>query len=86
MKCELCEREVDALTEHHLVPRSKGGKKGDTIDVCEQCSKQIHCIHDNKTLGSKLNTLEKLRNDEKIAGYIVWVRNKSGSFKTRRSW
>ena len=86
MICQLCEREVDKLTEHHLVPKAKGGAKGDTIDICVQCSKQIHAMYDNKVLAQKLNTLQKLKNDTKIKSYINWVKKKKGNFKTRQSW
>ena len=86
MPCRLCERDVEILTKHHLVPRSRGGMKGDTIDVCIQCSKQIHAMYDNKTLAKKLNTMDKLKNDEKMCNYLEWVRNKRGAFKTKRGW
>jgi len=86
MQCQLCERDVERLTAHHLIPRSRGGLKGNTVDVCVQCSKQIHAMYDNKTLERKLNTLEKLKNDEKMRNYLMWVKNKRGSFKTKRGW
>lgn len=86
MICQLCERDVDVLTEHHLIPRVKGGLKGDRIDICVQCSRQIHCMYDNKKLAKKLNTFEKLKKDRKIKNYIEWVRKRNGNFKTKQSW
>ena len=85
--CELCDREVEVLTEHHLVPKCKGGLKGDKINVCLQCKDQIHALHDPKTLARELNTLPKLKSDAKIHKYIVWARKqKRESIKTKRSW
>lgn len=86
MMCQLCDRVVDALTEHHLIPRSRGGLKKEKIDVCHQCAKQIHALYDNKVLAKRLNTLEKLKADEKMQNYIKWVKTKRGDFKTRKGW
>jgi len=85
MICELCDRDEDRFEKHHLVPKSKGGLKGDFIMVCEQCADQIHALYDNKTLSKKFNTLQKLKEDPKISSYIEWVKKRKGKFKTRQS-
>jgi len=33
---------------------------------------EIHKLHDNKHLAKELNTLEKLKADDKIAKYVSW--------------
>ena len=84
--CELCTRVVGERTKHHLIPQSKGGKKGDVAWICLQCSRQIHCIHPNSVL-KNLNTIEKLKSDTKIKSYLDWVKNKPvQTFKTKQSW
>ena len=55
MTCGLCERDVDALTVHHLVPRSRL-KKGDpvpTVDICSACHRQIHALFGNRELADE---------------------------------
>ena len=32
--CDLCERKVPRITEHHLIPREKGGRFDETIWLC----------------------------------------------------
>ena len=92
MICELCEREVDQSTRHHLVPKQKFNKKWKriygklkrkhwevSIQVCIPCSKQIHAIFTNKELAQNYNTLEKLKSAEQIQKWINWVRKKNPS-------
>lgn len=77
MQCELCEREMEALTAHHLIPRQNSKRKkadpGPTIDICSACHRQIHTFFDNKRLAQELNTLEKLKNDPQMEKFISWV-------------
>ena len=73
--CELCKRPgIAKVTEHHLIPREKGGKFGDTVWLCEDCHRQIHALYSNKELAMRLNTLAKLEEDEKILKYLKYVR------------
>jgi len=50
MACELCEREVEKLTLHHLIPKEEKGHHGPTIAICSACHRQIHTLFDNKVL------------------------------------
>ena len=73
--CELCRRKgVSKLTEHHLIPREKGGRDKPTIWLCEACHKQIHALYTNIELAVRLNTLEKLESDIKISKYLKYIR------------
>jgi len=71
--CDLCNREGVRLTEHHLIPREMGGKSSETALLCTTCHKQIHALYSNKELAFMLNTLERLKDDEKIIKYLKWV-------------
>lgn len=72
--CELCRREgVPKVTEHHLVPREEGGKDGYVAWLCENCHKQIHALYTNKELAVRLNTLERLKNDNNIMKYLIYI-------------
>lgn len=83
MLCQLCDLE-EVYNFHHFIPRTlhknKWFKKRYSfeelqrgIDVCKDCHKNIHLlVPDNKELGRKYNTLEKLKNNFKIKKYLDW--------------
>ena len=87
MPCELCEREVENLTAHHLVPRERDGKGGPTIDICPACHRQIHVLFDNARLARELNTPERLRDEPEMRRFLSWVRRQDPHkrVKVRRS-
>jgi 3-methyladenine DNA glycosylase AlkC len=78
MICELCEREVNRLTAHHLIPRQKVKQKkadpGPTVDICSGCHRQIHTFFDNKRLAQELNTIDKLRSEPQMQKFLAWVK------------
>ena len=85
--CELCGRDEMFLSEHHLVPKCKGGMKGDKIILCKQCHSQVHAFYDEKTLGKSYNTLQKLLEDDRISKYLKWAKKqKRQKIKTKRGW
>lgn len=63
--CPLCERPMYHGSDHHLVPRSRGGKA--TQAICNDCHKAIHALFTNKELEQKYNTVESLLADERFA-------------------
>lgn len=71
--CDLCNREVEKLTRHHLVPKSRGGSKGDVIRVCLSCKDMIHRLIPNTLLDRKYNTLEKIKSHPKVRKYVKWI-------------
>ncbi|HEY9602003.1 MAG TPA: HNH endonuclease [Allocoleopsis sp.] len=81
MKCELCEREVERLTIHHLIPRhtvkQKRAEPGSTTNICSPCHKQIHGLFDNKRLAKELNSLEALRNEPQMEKFLAWVKKQT---------
>ena len=85
MICSLCSREVPELTEHHLVPKSRGGK--DCISICADCHKQLHSLYDNKHLENILNTPNTIKGDKKFSKYTKWVSKKQhgAAGKTKRA-
>lgn len=74
MQCQLCEREIEQLTVHHLIPKQKKGTHGPTIDICSACHRQIHTLFDNKRLAAELNTLEKLQSEPQLQKFVAWVK------------
>jgi hypothetical protein len=84
MRCELCERETERLTIHHLIPRQtisrqkiprqKKGGDGPRAEICSACHRQIHALFDNTTLARELNCVERLRDEPRMRRFLAWVR------------
>jgi uncharacterized protein YhaN len=74
MRCELCERETERLTVHHLIPRQKDGGDGPRAEICSACHRQIHALFDNATLARELNCVERLRDEPRMQRFLAWVR------------
>jgi hypothetical protein len=74
MRCELCERETERLTVHHLIPRHKDGGDGPRAEICSACHRQIHALFDNATLARELNCVERLRDEPHMRRFLAWVR------------
>ena len=55
MICELCQREVDQYTRHHLIPKSRNKKSTELLVLCKACHGMIHRIFDNKELEDAIN-------------------------------
>lgn len=87
-QCQLCLREVAALTTHHLIPRTRHRNKRNkkeferedvrtrTIEVCRPCHKNIHAVLSNKELERDYNTLETLQAHPDIHRFSRWVADK----------
>jgi 5-methylcytosine-specific restriction enzyme A len=72
--CELCGRNGVDTTVHHLLPKEMGGTFGVTAQLCIPCHKQIHALYTNEEIAARLTTLLELRDDEKLAAFIKWIR------------
>ena len=85
--CELCLREPDRFTAHHLVPRSQGGKFGPKVQLCPTCHRQLHALFSEATLAKELQSLEQIRANPEMADYLNWVRKQKSptNFRVRRS-
>ncbi|WP_456275922.1 HNH endonuclease [Bacillus sp. AK128] len=73
-RCELCGRSDVETTVHHLLPKEKGGTFGPTALLCIPCHKQIHALYTNEEIAVRLTTIEELRQDEKLASFVKWIR------------
>ena len=85
--CELCLREPEKFTVHHLVPRSQGGKFGPKAKLCPTCHRQLHALFSEATLAKELRSLDQIRANLEMAGYLSWARKQKGptNFRVRRS-
>lgn len=83
MTCELCERDTEKLTVHHLIPRQKKGHHGPKINICSACHRQIHTLFDNTRLAQELNSKEKLINEAQMQKFIKWVKKQDPNKKVK---
>lgn len=74
--CELCEREVERTSQHHLLPKQKGGKHTKTVALCQPCHKTIHQTFTNTELARQYTTIEALREATQMLVYLEWVRKR----------
>lgn len=84
-KCPLCERDGVKMSDHHLVPKSRGGRL--TEAICNACHRQIHALYDNKMLEHELNTVEALFAEPRFQTFLAWIRKQPAGrkFRTKRS-
>ena len=81
--CPLCERPIPRgakSSRHHLVPKLKGGAKGETVLLHQICHSALHARFSEADLARRLNTVESLRADPALETFLAWVRNKPGDF------
>ncbi|MDJ0736262.1 MAG: HNH endonuclease [Nostocaceae cyanobacterium] len=83
MTCELCERDVEKLTVHHLIPRQKKGHHGPKINICSACHRQIHTLFDNTRLAQELNSKQKLIDEPKMQKFLSWVSKQNPNRKVK---
>ncbi len=74
--CELCGRDVSALSRHHLVPREEGGRYGATAELCQPCHSTLHLTFNNKELALFYNSIPALQQAEPLQKYLKWVKTK----------
>ncbi|MCU0391484.1 MAG: HNH endonuclease [Thermoflexibacter sp.] len=74
--CELCGREVQKTSRHHLLPKDEGGRYTQTANLCQPCHSTIHNIFTNKELAKKFTSLTALKESEEMQSYLEWIKNK----------
>ena len=93
MICELCERDVPVITEHHLIPRSTSKKflrgkpnpkSHDKVNLCQPCHSTIHLTFTNEELMVTYNTISKLK--KALKKWIKFIEGKPyGQVKIRKA-
>jgi 5-methylcytosine-specific restriction endonuclease McrA len=79
--CPLCARPNEDPTDHHLVPKSRGGRVTETI--CRDCHKAIHAVFTNHELETTYNTVEALMAHEELAKMIRFIGKQRGRVRVR---
>lgn len=75
--CPLCGRPNHRPSDHHLVPRARGGKT-ETATVCRDCHDAIHSMFSNKELERELSSVEALMAHEGFAKMIAFIARQKG--------
>jgi 5-methylcytosine-specific restriction enzyme A len=81
--CPLCERPIPPgarQSRHHLVPKLKGGARGETVRLHQVCHAAIHARYSEAELARRLADVASLRAEPEIAGFLKWVRTKPDDF------
>lgn len=84
--CPLCLRPIpqDApQSRHHLIPKLKGGKGGETVLLHHICHKTIHKTLKEGELARRYNTVEALRSHPDLARFFEWVARRPPHFLGR---
>ena len=70
--CPLCDRPNYLPSDHHLIPRSRGGRVTKTI--CKDCHGAVHATFSNKDLEKTYHTVEALLGHPTFAKQIEFLR------------
>jgi hypothetical protein len=79
--CPLCARGLllgRSVDEHHLVPKSQGGK--DTFTIHRICHRKIHATFSEKELARSYATWTALQAHPEMASFIAWVQKKAPDY------
>ena len=81
--CPLCLRPNLNPSDHHLVPKSRGGKVTETI--CRDCHTAIHATLTNKELEREYATIDALMAHEEFASLVTSIGPQRGPVRPRTS-
>lgn len=84
--CPLCGRPIPQgapASQHHLVPKLKGGKRGETVLLHAICHKEIHAACTEAELAREFNTIEALRAHPRLARFVAWVAKRPPGFTSK---
>lgn len=75
-RCPLCKRPNYHPSDHHLVPKCRGGD--DTETICRDCHRSIHATFSNKELEREYNSVEALMAHEGFARTVRFIAKQDG--------
>ncbi len=83
--CPLCDRPIPQGngSQHHLIPKLKGGKGGPIVLLHQICHKEVHATLSEAELAREFNTVEMLRQHPRLAKFLTWVRKRPPGFRSK---
>lgn len=84
--CPLCLRPIPEgvpQSRHHLIPRLRGGKGGETVLLHQICHNEIHASLSETELARSYNTVEALRAHPRLQKFLKWVSKRPPEFKSK---
>lgn len=81
--CPLCDRPIPPdvpQSRHHLIPKLRGGKRGETVLLHHICHKTIHKTFKETELARNLNTVAALRAHPDMARFLEWIAKRPPGF------
>ena len=97
MKCELCNREVENTSVHHLIPRTRHKNKRNkrtftreevknrTAELCSLCHDFIHKQFTEKELERNYNSIGLLKEHRDVKKFVEWIAPKPDGFTVPHS-
>ena len=83
--CGLCGRQTPRLTEHHLIPRSQGRRRGvkivdlPTVLLCSACHTFLHKTFSNAELAGEFSSVDALLEHPDVRNFVAWLRKQPAS-------
>ena len=84
--CPLCGRSIPPeakQSQHHLIPKLKGGKGGETVLLHQICHNEIHATFTEAELAREFHTIEALLTNERIAKFAKWIAKRPPTFHAK---
>jgi len=84
--CPLCGRPIPPdvpQSRHHLVPRLRGGKGGETVLLHAICHAEIHAAITETDLARDYATIIALREHPRLKTFVAWVARRPPGFLSR---
>lgn len=84
--CPLCRRPIPPgarASQHHLVPKLKGGARGPVVRLHQICHSAIHAALSEAELARAYADIDALRAHPRLARFIAWVEGRPPGFHAR---
>jgi hypothetical protein len=84
--CPLCQRPIPPKakqSQHHLIPKLRGGKGGETVLLHQICHNEIHATLTETELARSYHTIDALRSHPRLEKFIAWVGKRPPAFHSK---